>query len=78
MKCKWYETRKVVPSVSGQYLCYHTVEDCDSGYFTIMNYSAKYRAFNAYDDLELVEKHVLHPYAWTFLPEEPCFDMKEG
>lgn len=78
MKCKWYKVEKTVPAVSGMYLCYHTVEGCNSGYFSIQNYSVKHHAFNAFDEIESSKINEIHPYAWTFLPEEPCFDMKEG
>lgn len=53
------------PEKSGEYLCY-----IDGEWF-ITNYSAKHKAFNAFDDWPLpkVLKNRIHISLWAELPE---------
>lgn len=63
----WISVKERLPMVSGVYLT------TDGGISLCLHYSAKYKAFNAFDELKDNE-HVLHVEYWMNIPEPPKED----
>ena len=66
-RVQWVSVDERLPMVSGVYLT------TDSGICQCLHYSAKYKAFNAFDESKDNE-HVLPVECWMPLPEPPEVD----
>lgn len=71
----WISADERLPETSGEYLIFNAYSTCkEKGYPYVINYSAKHRAFNAFDTQadETVQKNAFQNVAfWAELPEPP-------
>lgn len=69
---EWIKCSERLPEDSGKYIV-TVVFPGNAGYVTPMNYSAKYKRWNARDDAspEVAAMCALHPTFWQPLPELP-------
>lgn len=61
---RWIDANKKPPRKSGSVLAFF------DGYAIVLNYSAKYKAFNVHDEVGDIQ-HALHPLYWANLPKAP-------